>query len=282
MNTLFVDHLTVIDASYLDPSRGIVGESWIVDITLSGELDEQGMVFDFGHVKKRIKDAIDASMDHTLIVPERMPALLLRDQGDSFTLEATLQDGGNITMSAPREAIYVLPAAAVTAEAMTETLTGLLHHVVPDNVSDIGLTLRHEAIEGPYFHYSHGLKHHEGNCQRIAHGHRSRLQVWRNGEEDRALAQSVTDSWRDIYLVTREDIVPGDDPQTMRVAYQARQGEFSLSLPASCCAVLDTDSTVELIAEHLAQGLAQEHPGERIRVKAYEGVNKGAVAEAGG
>ena len=54
MAALFVDQLTVIDFAYFDPKRGIVGESWIVDIILDGDLDDQGMIFDFGDVKKQI------------------------------------------------------------------------------------------------------------------------------------------------------------------------------------------------------------------------------------
>lgn len=52
MPLLFVKRLTVIDFSYLDAVRGRVGESWQVDIELEDCLDEQGMVLDFGHIKK--------------------------------------------------------------------------------------------------------------------------------------------------------------------------------------------------------------------------------------
>jgi len=52
LTTLFVKKLTNIDFSYLDVERGMVGESWLIDIELTGELDDQGMVVDFGIVKK--------------------------------------------------------------------------------------------------------------------------------------------------------------------------------------------------------------------------------------
>lgn len=66
---LFVRDLTVIDASYLCEARGMVGESWILDVVMSGELNEMSMVLDFSRVKKQIKQIVDEYVDHRLIVP---------------------------------------------------------------------------------------------------------------------------------------------------------------------------------------------------------------------
>ena len=80
MATLFVDNLTVLDFSYLHAKRGMVGESWMVDLELSGELDEQGMVFDFGDIKHAIKKRLDDTADHRLLVPADHDQLSLREE----------------------------------------------------------------------------------------------------------------------------------------------------------------------------------------------------------
>jgi len=37
---------------------------------------------------------------------------------------------------------------------------------------------------------------------------------------------------------------------------------------------------VECIAQYLAEQIKQEHPNSSFKVKAYEGVKKGAIAES--
>ena len=52
-------------------------------------------------------------------------------------------------------------------------------------------------------------------------------------------------------------------------------------IPEDHCYLIDTDSTVEQLAAHIAEQLAVEAPGKHFRVRAFEGVGKGAIAEAG-
>lgn len=279
MTRLFVEQLTVVDCAYLDAQRGLVGESWIVDLELDGDLDDQGMVLDFGEVKKRLRKAVENAADHKLLVPGRSPALdlVLSGEGSGLSFKAA---SGPIEHQSPARALCALDAEAVTADSLAAHLREAVQKAVPDNVSKVGLTLRNERIEGSYYHYTHGLKKHAGQCQRIAHGHRSRLQILVNGRRDERLERLWADRWRDIYLGTAGDIVFHGKGR-IRFEYRAGEGDFALELPVERCDLLQTDSTVENIAEHLAAQVADERPGTRIEVRAYEGVMKGAIATTG-
>jgi 6-pyruvoyl-tetrahydropterin synthase len=154
-----------------------------------------------------------------------------------------------------------------------------LARVVPANVAAVRVRLRHEAIDGASYHYTHGLSKHLGACQRIAHGHRSRLVIAVDGVRDATLEAAWAETFRDIYLVTGTHVV-ADDGERLSVAYTAPEGRFELTLPQARTYRLghETDSTVEEIAEHLATRLQAAHPGRTITVRAYEGVMKGAIA----
>jgi 6-pyruvoyl-tetrahydropterin synthase len=276
MSALFVEQLTVIDCARLDAARGLVGDSWIVDVELEGDLDGQSMVLDFGEVKKRLKHAIDGSVDHSLLVPRRAPQLRLDIAGDDCELAFAAQTG-MIEHRSPACAVSVLDAAAIDADAVVAYLRPRLMAVLPTSVAQLHLHLRPERIDGAHYHYVHGLKKHAGLCQRIAHGHRSRIEIRVDGRRDETLERQIAAGWRDIYLGTRDDVVSRGDGR-IRFAYTAAEGAYALALPEDRVDLLDTDSTVEQIAAHLARRLAPARAGRSVSVRAYEGVMKGAVA----
>jgi len=280
MPQLFVKRLSVIDFSYLHSERGLVGESWQVDITLRGGLDHQGMVLDFGDVKKTVKRLIDEHFDHKLLLPAAYPGLSLQ-QAPNGTLHLSFEtgDGRTIHHSSPADAVTAVDTDQITTDSLAAAIVAMLGPHMPENVAGIEIHLWPEPADGAYYHYSHGLKQHCGNCQRIAHGHRSKLRIERNGRRDETLEKDWAESWRDIYIGTREDVIEEKDGALL-FGYTSEQGRFLLKLPTGRCYLIDRDSTVENLAQHIADTLKRRYPADSFRVMAYEGVDKGAIGES--
>ena len=281
MPALFVKHLTVMDFSYVDAARGILGESWIVDVVLQGDLDHQGMVFDFGHVKKQIKHAIDELYDHRLLVPKGLKQLHSSIDDKGLSIDWLDNQGGHFKHLSPPSGAELLPCDKDSTDSISRLMESKLKQLLPSNVNDIQITLRPEEISGAYYHYSHGLKKHDGNCQRIAHGHRSRIEILINGERDTAIETSWAERWKDIYIGTKEDVCNTNTIEGhTQFSYDAPQGRFELTLPSRCCYIINTDSTVEYLADHIAKTIKTQNPDADVQVFAYEGVLKGAIGVA--
>ncbi|MEM0515158.1 6-carboxytetrahydropterin synthase [Pseudoalteromonas sp. YIC-827] len=284
--TLFVNDLTVIDFSYFCPDRGPVGESWIVDLTLDGALNDESMVLDFGLVKKQIKRIIDDSVDHTLAVPMQAD-ISLTERDDLVILDAHFGAKHHLAMSAPLQAVSKIDAPRIDEQALITHLIALITPQLPVNVTGMGLHLRPEPSNSFYYHYSHGLKKHDGNCQRIIHGHRSTLGIELDGMAMPRLQKQWADRWEDIYLLSAEDQVEATQLQHIQAKegdlcsrYRSTQGEFELAISAERVEVLPCDTTVECIADFMAQELKREYPDKQVKVTAYEGVGKGSISYA--
>lgn len=191
----------------------------------------------------------------------------------------------------PDEAYCLVDTDAITVETVTEHVYQVLKGELPANVQGLEITLRHENIDGAFYHYTHGLKKHDGNCQRIAHGHRSPIELLVNGKRDAEREQQWAQRWQDIYLGSAEDQANVNDLTLSQHAqsvsdethygfrYTAPQGEFELAIARTETEILDTDTTVELLAGYIAQQVKPTLKGDDILdVVAYEGVGKGAMA----
>lgn len=280
---LFVENLTHVDLSYFDAERGLLGESWQADITLTGKLNDESMICDFSIVKKRIKKWLDENIDHMLVVPAKhknSTITTLNNNRVSFQFQHN--DGRHFQCDAPTQAICALPTDTVTPENAARWIESKILDLLPVELEAISLQLSSERIDGAQYQYSHGLKKHAGNCQRIAHGHRSTIKIYLDGIRSPSLEQNWAQRWKDIYLGTDEDllgIIQKETKQYHHFAYESTQGLFELKIDSKQVYMINEDTTVESLSAHIAGILATENPGKHLEVYAFEGIGKGAISE---
>lgn len=282
-----------MDFSYLCPKRGMVGESWIVDILLNGGLNEESMVQDFGKVKKELKHIIDEYIDHKLVVPaDNSSTTITHDEAEgrvqvdfSYHHEGA-EKSQSMHLYCPPEAYAFVYADEVSMSSITTYLKEVIKIHLPENVHSVELFLREEVIPTDYYHYTHGLKKHDGNCQRIAHGHRSKVLIYENGKASDMWQNYWAKRWADIYIATQEDLVSSSelsfqhdnisDAEFYSFKYEASQGVFEMAIAKQACEIIETDSTVECLAQFMFDELKTMTKAS-LEVRAFEGVGKGAI-----
>lgn len=280
MPAVFVDQITVLDCACLDSARGLIGESWMVDVSLSGELNQEDMVIDFGQMKRLIKQILDETIDHRLLVPGQSPQIRVNADADQTSIRMELADGSHIVYQAPPEAVCILPSETIDSDLVRDLVHDEIKKIVPANITNIQVSLRVEE-EGEIFHYCHGLRGHDGNCQRLAHGHRGRICVEVDGYARTDIEKAWVFRLRDAYVGSTDDIsgrpkIAGKE--YIQFEYEVVQGRFFLEIPADRCYLLSTNTTVELMTEHVLNTIRTSYQGAQIKVQLLEGVGKGASA----
>src|SRR5690606_12316884 len=130
---LFVDNLTNVDFSFLDPQRGLLGETWLANVKLHGELDEQGMVCDFGTVKKLLRHWLDTELDHRLAVPVRSPNITIIEQGEFLDIRWLIGDHGEfLDTRSPKDAIALVDAETLTNDTVAAWCISQLKKLFPE------------------------------------------------------------------------------------------------------------------------------------------------------
>jgi 6-pyruvoyl-tetrahydropterin synthase len=292
--SLFYQHVTVLDYAYFDYHLGFVGDSLVVDVEFIGHTDDEGVVFDFSHAKKKVKEIIDRECDHRLVIPEK----LLKKSQKKALLDFSYGAGkkSKVSYTAPLEAFCEIPSHAVSNASLAAHLENIVMKEMPKNVAAIKISLNKEVLgeKDLFFHYIHGLKYHYGNCQRLIHGHRSTLQIFKDGQRSYAdEANLVQNSFRgNIHFVFWENVQNKKELKkylnsktgygvlsascVVHLKYKSSQGEFEAHLPSEMVYILPIETTVENLSLHFAEVMKNLYPKSHICVVAYEGIGKGA------
>ena len=281
---LFIENITNIDSSFFDQEIGIVGETYIVDMHLYGQLNDEDMIIDFSTIKKDAKAFIDEHLDHLFLVPKQNKHIKVQQHPSHYEVHGHYGPGDKkhkkLHYIAPHAALTLIDSTHISPESLVDYLEQNLTPQLPKNIQKVCYTLRYEAIPGPYFRYSHGLRNHQGNCQRLIHGHRSKMLILNQDQLDKECTQAQCQAWQVIYLVDQHDIqnrYQEENIDYLSIAYDAPQGHFSLSLPEQDCQIMPKLVTIENIADFLYEKHVSLKSNTQVRV--YEGLQKGALCQ---
>lgn len=294
--TLFIHDVDRIDCAIFDPALGIVGQSWHVDVWVSGELDVNGFVHDFSSLKKLLKHVLKSTVDHALLIPVNSKQVFYQEgpHGETWLLKAKARLTSvdtEYSYSCPKGAVYPIRGITVTRELIEKECSRLIRHRLPESVHGIEVRLRKEDAEptAAFFHYTHGIEGHEGLCQRLFHGHRSRIEIHVGDERRPDLEHYVCRELFNsiVHVATAEQVVSGpsnnesrlNSAEAVRLNYLGSFGRYEASLPADKVYFVNRQTSIECITWHLAQHIAElEQNNLPIKVSCFEGIGKGATA----
>ena len=296
VGTLFVKDVDRLDCAVFDPSLGVVGQSWYVDIEVAGQLDDNGFVYDFSHLKKLVKLVLKKSLDHALLIPIQSTHVRYQESeaGEVWFLKAQGRlTGANSewVYACPKGAVYPIRSVKVAESLIEAECMRLIRHRLTPGIQKVGIKFRPEVGEATdsFFRYTHGITEHQGLCQRLFHGHRSRVEVFVGGERRRDLEQYIAHDLFNsvVHIASKTQVVEnpqhynptgsGDDLVTL--AYEGTLGSYEASIPSNRVFWVEDHTSIECISQALASHLANKlNSSCEIRVVCYEGIDKGAVA----
>ncbi len=297
-STLFIRDVGKIDCATFDPSQGISGQSWYVDVWLTGMLDENGFVFDFSPLKSLIKQTLSSTLDHSLIIPVQSQSVQYGEweSGERWILRSKARGESKESKweyLCPKGSVFPVHTVALKTSVIEAEFARILRHRLPPTVLGLAVKLRDEQIaptEASY-RYTHGIQGHNGLCQRLFHGHRSRIEIY-IGEERRPdlehyIVREIFCS--NIHIASLSQVKSGkaqvgycgSSEELVTLSYAGTLGQYEATLPSKRVFFVESETSVEAIAREIARVIKREEKtNEVVKVVAYEGIDKGAVGFA--
>ncbi len=301
--TIFLKEVSTLDCAVFDGKQAVKGMTWLADVFISGALDKNHFVWDFGKAKKNIKNIIDKYFDHVLILPADSPHCTQKTGINGTNIKVILDiepevtdhgDQKNIAMEydAPAASYAFIPGALFSVANLEEAIALKIKESLPPGVQSLKVKLNEEIGDAHalFFHYTHGLAGHDGACQRLFHGHRSKVEVRIDGQRDFAIEKWLVGEVlkESIHIAVTsqipsfrggEDILPVDESHKIQMSYDGSQGSYKAQIPSSKVLMIEEETSVECLADFLFNKVKERVPGKLVSLMVFEGVNKGAIRE---
>jgi 6-pyruvoyl-tetrahydropterin synthase len=285
--SLFLNDFTVLDFAFVGEAGGVFGGSFFVSAELFGELDEKDFLLDFSRAKKALKALVDEAFDHKLLIPTGSGSAKVIPGGLEIRDD---KNGAAWTYECPREAFELFPDARIDAGVIAYHLARLAKTALPANVREARFHLTSPArLETEAsFRYTHGLRFHDGNCQRLFHGHRNPVEVWIGGARSARWETALAAEWSDAHFVALPTLKNRESldlplgrrqpahPGVAELEYTSGQGVFRARLPAARVVLTESEPSIETMAKLGLSALRALGLEGEARVVAYEGLNKGS------
>lgn len=289
--TLFIKELDILDCAVFCPEHGVIGSSWHVDVEIEGQLDRNGFVYDFSHTKRVIKETLKNSLDHALIIPNAHKSIKIETKNQIASLEIYSKKGA-WKYTAPSKSIFQISAQEVTSDTISREAGNIILKDLPSTVSNIKVTLRDENIsdEDSLFRYTHGLPFHDGLCQRLLHGHRSKLIIYKDDKRDTEIEKLVIENWfgKNVHIADKsqfksecwEPYKRGPKDSYTTLSYTSAEGTFTAEIPSNFIFTVEQATSIESISQGICKALKALYPESSFTVIPHEGINKGGIARA--
>jgi len=260
--SIFLENFDHIDSAFLHPNDGLFGKTLAFDCTMKGPVNHNGFIVDFGWVKKAVKEYLKERFDHKLIVFRGADHKLITHE-DHYELLFQL-DEQPCYYKCPKPALeWIDEQPDQITDFLALELEGFLRKTFSSLTSvDVRCYL---PFEGLAYSYTHGLSKHEGACQRLLHGHSTKIST--NPEHQ-------SNYWNKVFEplphIASTDQLYKEDNKSYFLKYTGNEGLYELKIPKDRVWLIEPTASIESIAKHLHE----KHRFTSLQIN--EGISKGA------
>ncbi len=262
-----------------------MGVSWALDLTLQGELGENGFIYDFSIVKSLTREALKKSLDHCLLVSADVQKKM-RGASEHWQLNEKW------SYQCPERCVYQFATSDISKVTIEREIESIISQALREPDIRVTATLRELIIpDASLFQYTHGIVGHQGYCQRPLHGHSSQLEIIVDDVRRKDIEQNIISQVfsKNIHLTNRFQLQHtkawevgqrGPIGEIAKIYYEGSKGNYEVCLPADKVLLLPEETSIECLTHFLASHVDKLGEAKKsIRVTCREGLNKGATAQ---